>query len=132
MNNVTDFLATTAVILAALVALGGGLALVRGAYSKARVEALREDVDDAEKRLKVCEQKLSASEAREATLEAKVQHVESENELLTALVTQKANVDEVLSLLNDHHEAAMEWMRKLTAAIVDLHDEVQGQKGTTA
>lgn len=123
MNNVSQIFAAIGVILAVLVAVGAGLTLVRGSYNKARIQALREDNEDLRARVGDVEEKLEQSEAREAVLSAKVEHVESENQLLTALVTQKANVDEVLSLLNTHHEAAMQWMAKLTAAIVDLGEQ---------
>lgn len=120
MKNASDLLATMGVMLTVLVAVGGALTLVRGSYSKARIQALREDVGDFTVRLKACEEQLVASQAKEVSLKQQVDHLASENGLLTALVTQRGDVAKVLELLSAHHEAAMAGQRRLTQAIEKL------------
>lgn len=120
MDNVQEILTVVGLVVTTIILVGGALALVRGSYNKARIQALREDNDDLRNRVKDCEDKIVVGEGREAVLEQKVEHLESENGLLTALVTQRANVDEVLQMLSDHHQAAMAGQQALTDAIRDL------------
>lgn len=113
MNGVTSVLLTISAVVGAIVLIGGSLALVRGSYNKARIQALREDNDDLRARQKDTEDRLDAAEAREVTLGLELEHVRSENRMLTTMVTQRADVQTVLSLLNEHHEQAMGVWRKL-------------------
>jgi polyhydroxyalkanoate synthesis regulator protein len=125
MDGIPQFLVAVAAVIGAIVLIGGALALVRGSYNKARIQALREDNEDLRNRVQDCEDKLTAADARETALEMKVQHVESENDLLTQLVTQRADVDKVLKLLDDHHKAAMSGQAKLTKAIEALAEKTE-------
>lgn len=120
MDNLQEFLTLVGLVIGTVILIGGALVLVKGSYSKARIQALREDNEDLRNRVSDCEAKVDASEAREAVLEQKVEHLESENGLLTALVTQRANVDEVLTMLSEHHTAAMAGQQALTDAINTL------------
>jgi predicted nuclease with TOPRIM domain len=107
------------VVLGVLALLGGSLALVRGSYTKARIQGLREDNEDLRSRLDDCDKEETRLKAREEALKAKVASVQSENEALKAMVTQRANVDEVLVRLNAHHEDAMQGQRQLMETQMD-------------
>lgn len=123
MDNLQEILTLVGLVIGTIVLVGGSLVLVRGSYSKARIQALREDNQDLRDRVSDCEAKCDASEAREAVLATEVHHLKSENELLTSLVTQRANVDEVVELLSRHHTAAMAGQQKLTEAINRLTEK---------
>lgn len=118
--SINEVLGAVAAAVGLLILIGGALALVRGSYNKARIQALREDVGDYIRRLDDCEERCSQAEHREEALELKVDHLKSENSLLTQLVTQRADVDKVLTLLSQHHEAAMAGQAALTEAIQSL------------
>lgn len=117
MDSLKEFFGALGIVVGAVVLLGASLGMIRGSYNKARIQALREDNEDLRNRVRDVEDKCTASEAREALLEQKVEHMENENVLLTALVTQRANVDEVLGELRDHHTAAMDKFDELIAAV---------------
>ena len=104
--------------IALLVGLGGALALVRGSYNKARIEALRGDNSDLRERNKDVElenERLKREieterehhKLRIKQLEESNEHLEDEKKILMELVTQRAEVDEVLQTLNNHHDQAM-------------------------
>lgn len=104
--------------IALLVGLGGALALVRGSYNKARIEALRGDNSDLRERNKDVElenERLKREieterehhKLRVKQLEESNEHLEDEKKILMELVTQRAEVDEVLQTLNNHHDQAM-------------------------
>lgn len=120
LGGFSQFLIAVAATVTAVVVIGGALALVRGSYNKARIAALREDVGDFQVRLKSCEEQLDESKAREAALKTKVEYLEQKENLLTALVTQRADVEAVLEKLNEHHEAAMAGQQRLIEAVEAL------------
>lgn len=93
--------------------VGSALALVRGSYNKARMEAIRQDNNDLRSRTDDQDKELARCKAREDVHEAKIVHLQSENTMLTAMITQRANVDiviasqaEVLAELKAHNAAA--------------------------
>jgi outer membrane murein-binding lipoprotein Lpp len=116
MNGFMSVLLTIAAVVGAVVLIGGSLALVRGSYNKARIQALREDNTDLRDRIDDCEDKIEAAAHKEEALEIEVQHLRSENDLLKAMVTQRADVQTVLKKLNEHHEQAMDVWQRLLAA----------------
>lgn len=120
MDNLQEFLTLVGLVIGTIILVGGSLVLVRGSYNKARIQALREDVDDLQNRVLDRDGQLAECRVREDVLEQKVNHLNSENALLKAMVTQRANVDEVLAMLSDHHTAAMNGQAALTAAIKTL------------
>lgn len=80
-----------------LVLLMGAFVYAKGTYSKARIEALREDNADLRDRVNDLEKK-------EVLLTKDVVKLQGENELLKGLVTQRAQVDTLLEALNQYHE----------------------------
>src|SRR5690349_2480241 len=118
-----QFATGLAAIIGLLILIGGAIALVRGSYNKARIQALREDNDDLRARLNDCDKKISEHVAAETLLEQKVDHLTSENVMLTQMVTQRANVDEVITLLNVHHVQSMEYWERMTTAMEGMRDE---------
>lgn len=138
MDSVQNFLAAVGVIIGVLALIGGSLVLVKGSYNKARIVALRDDAQDLRNRLGDCEAKAESQERaitegklREDGLAGEIRGLVRENEHLTALVTQRADVDKVLSLLADHHNAAMTGQQALTATITALI-QVLERKGMTS
>lgn len=113
--NLPEWLGVIGAVLSIALALGAALALVKGSYNKARIAALREDNDDLRARVGDMDNELERRKLREETLNARVDKVDSENQLLRDLVTQRAEVDKVHNAVQEHHEAAL-------AAIEDHHD----------
>lgn len=117
-------------ILSLLVLLGGAWALVRGSFNKARVQELRDDNDDLRKRNSDLEHKIDAHKIKEEAMETKIGHQNTEIELLTQMVTQRADVGDVkvavigvLEDLKEHHEEAKQyWIGINTALTVLLRD----------
>lgn len=113
------FIEVVGAILALLILIGGAFALVRGSFNKARADKLREDLDDADRRLGVTEHDLQLEKGKTATLEAKVEGQEREIAMLREMVTQRAAVEnlgatmsEMLTELRTHHQVALDHWRK--------------------
>jgi hypothetical protein len=107
VNSATQLFGLIGAVISVCLAIGAGIALVRGSYSRARMQALREDNDDLRARMSDCEHV-------NEKLEAEVGHLTSENKLLTALVTQRADVDAVLEELRAHNQQAQEFWTATT------------------
>lgn len=118
--NLPEWLGVLGLIMSVAVAAGAGLALVRGSYTKVRMEALREDNSDLRNRVKDCEDKVSASEAREQLLDQQVKHMQRENDLLKEMVTQRANVEGIGNMLQYHHDQAMSRMDSLGDLMLEI------------
>ena len=122
--SIQDVLTFVGLVITVLGLIGGSFALVKGSYNKARIQALREDNDDLRKRLDDADKDSIRRDAREQTLIARIEHVESENELLKTMVTQRANVDQVLDRLNEHHEQVMIGQTKLAQALMAAQERL--------
>ena len=96
-----------------LVLLGGSYVVLKSSVNKATVSELRGSLEDARKDNAELRLKQDADHA-------KLMHLEDENKLLKALVTQKANVDAVLDLLEEHHRMAMKKQEEIMTAIREL------------
>jgi len=112
--NLPEWLGVIGAFLSVALALGAGLALVKGSYNKARIAALREDNDDLRARVGDMAAELERRKLQEETLSARVSKVDSENQLLRDMVTQRAEVERVNNSLAEHHREAM-------ASISDHH-----------
>jgi chromosome segregation ATPase len=104
-----------------LVLVGGAAALIRASYSKARVDALREDNSDLRARVGDIDMELDRQKTRADMLEQKLTHVKAENDLLKDLVTQRANVEAIADVLDFHHKESMEAWEKICKTIKDNH-----------
>jgi chromosome segregation ATPase len=112
MMGISEAVQVIGAIIGLLIMVGGGLALVRGSYNKARIQALREDNDDLRKRVDDMDREAERERSKVKTLTDKVTHLENENTLLTSLVTQRADVDTVLTELRDlQRKAEAHWAR---------------------
>ena len=107
-----------------IVLIAGALVIARSSFSRAQIEALREDNKDLRDRSDDHQKDI-------AHLESEVTRLSNENELLRGMVTQRAQVEQVLAELNIHHEAAMEvWdrmdhsMSELNSGMVDVAREL--------
>lgn len=105
--NLPEWLGVIGAVLSIALALGAALALVKGSYNKARIAALREDNDDLRARVGDLDSELERQKLRDQTREAKIAKVDSENQLLRDMVTQRAEVDRVNQAVAEHHKKAM-------------------------
>lgn len=115
--DVGQLLAWVGGTISLLLAIGAGLALVKGSYGKARIQALREDNDDFRKRLDDSDKELAKAKAREDALDLRCSALESENKLLKEMVTQRAQVVELTKKLDEHHEQAMDAWHDIATAV---------------
>lgn len=105
MENFGSIVGIIGGVCGILVLLTGALVFAKGSFSKARIEALRDDNEDLRSRV-------SDLEKKEALQHKDIERLQGENELLKEMVTQRAQVDAVVSLLNMHHEQAVDtWIR---------------------
>lgn len=114
MGTVGQAIAIIGGICGIIVFVAGALVIARSSFSKAQIEALREDNTDLRNRVKDLEDK-------ETRNTAEISRLSGENELLKGMVTQRAQVEQVLAELNVHHEAAMEVWDKMEHSLEDLN-----------
>lgn len=112
-----NFFDSASTIVSLILLVGGGFLITHGAYSRARLEALREDNNDLRSRI-------DDLEKREEIQAKDIQRLSSENVLLRNLVTSKAEVDGVLAAVNTHHTYAEAKWRDLLAAINEIKEGV--------
>jgi hypothetical protein len=105
-----------------LTMIGAAWALVRGSYNASKVKELREnnddlraDNDDKDARIADRDALIEAHKLKEHALSVELQGMRNEVDLLTRLVTQRAEVEEVhtvieavLDELKRHHKASLE------------------------
>jgi phage I-like protein len=126
--NVAEWIGIIGGAAGLAVLLGAAYIGFKGSYNKARIEALRGDLADANVRLDAERDSRMKDEGRIDKLESEVRHLSSENELLRDLVTQRADVaaiatalsahhDEALGAIRRHHEASMEHLTSIEEAI---------------
>jgi chromosome segregation ATPase len=117
-----QFIAGASAVIGLLILVGGAIALVRGSYNKARIQALREDNDDLRARLDDCDKKINDHEQRETIMDGKIEHLQSENYILTQMITQRANVAEVVELLQEHHLQTTENWKKILGMLAEMRN----------
>lgn len=115
--EVSDLLSIVATGLGIIVLGVGALLFVNGSYNKARTIALREDNQDLRARVDDQDKVILRHIAKESSYEARLTAVESENQLLRDMVTQRADVQMVLETLNNHHATAMTAWKEIKEAI---------------
>lgn len=106
MDSVAQAMGIVGGLIAILGAITGVLIFVRGSYSKARLQALREDNDDLRKRVDDQDRELEKCRAREDKHDTEIKALKSENALLREMVTSKAEVEQLMKLLTTHHRRA--------------------------
>lgn len=116
-TDLVDVVGIIGAIIAVLVALGGGAALVRGSYNKARIEALRGDNEDLRLRSNDQGREIERLLLQQQSDHQRIEHLENENRMLMDMVTQRAEVAEVAAKLDRHHREVMEKYDDMIAAI---------------
>lgn len=109
-----EILLTLGSIAGIVVLAGSVLIYVKGTYSKSVIEALRADLSEERLDATKLQGKLDAQGAK---LQAEI----TKNEVLTNLVTQKAQVEEVMALLNEHHQESLAAWAAITAELKRMH-----------
>jgi hypothetical protein len=104
-------------IIVMLTAAGVAWALVKGAYTKARMEALRTSLDDTDK-------ELAKEKGRRLLLEARVKHVESENDTLKNLVLQRAEFDLINEAMETHENNAVARAEAMLSTMKEYFDTI--------
>lgn len=112
--NIPQWLAVLATVLGLASILGAVIATFRASYSRARIEALREDNNDLRARVDDLEAKEERAQKREAELASEVKHMKDENNILKEMVLQRveiAGIADVLTLQgeksNQYHDESM-------------------------
>lgn len=98
-------------------AVGAAWIFLKGAYNKQRMEALREDVADLSRRN-------TNLVAENATFKTENTSLKSEVASLESLVTQRAQVDEVLHILNEHHSESVAAWAAIARAVAGGRNDV--------
>lgn len=125
MSNLGDWVGVVGSTFGVIVLLISAFIFVSGSYNKARIQALREDNQDLRDRVNDLDSELERTKAREDKLEAQVQHLVTENQLLADMITQRANVEALSDMLDHHHSEAMKAWDKIAKAIEVLRDQDQ-------
>lgn len=133
----SNALTVIGLFIVTLTAIGAGLALIRGSYSKARIEALRGDNEDLRSKVHDLREEVNDLEHGRETdrlekeaLSERVSHVENENDLLKRLVTQRAEVDLVKTTLEDHHGKAMTGIDEIKELLNEIVSQLEGQQAS--
>jgi hypothetical protein len=100
MDGAAAVVSWAAGILGLLILAGLALALIKGSYNRARIEALRSSLDDTDK-------ELARERGRRERLEDRVLHLEAENETLKALVLQRAEVEQLGTTMAGYYAALL-------------------------
>lgn len=116
-------------VITLLILIGGAWALVRGSFNQARVKELREDNDDLRKRSQDQQLEIDALKLKEAALEHQISQQQNEIELLTSMLTQRAEVSEVLVELQKHHTEAMNYWSGMSVAMTAILNKLEADRG---
>lgn len=125
MSDIPAWLSVLSILVGIAAMLGGVVAVFRASYSRARIEALREDNQDLRHRIEDLERKGDRAEVREDELEAQVNSLSSENELLKELVLQRVEITGLGDLMTMHHKQSLESWEKIVNAISETKREVK-------
>jgi predicted nuclease with TOPRIM domain len=114
MNPYLQTLTVIGAIIAIPAAVGAALALMRGAYYKARLEETDQDNVRVRERLTSCEHS-------EEQLKVKVKGLEDKNVILQEMVTQRADVQH-------HHNLQEERFNEVMEVLGEILREIRGSK----
>ena len=118
--SVVELVTVIGTICGVLVLLGSALVIVRGSYSKARMEALAQDINIYKGREELHEREMADCRERIQLLEVKVEHLSEENQVLRETATQKAAVSALASESAARHNDLMRMFEQLLIAIEKL------------
>ena len=99
--------------LSVVLLLGGAWMLVRGSYNQAKLHAVDEDNDRLRKRNADLEGDLERCRQSDIHKDEQIRGLKQEVTHLTSLVTQRAEVSEVLKRLEEHNENTIQGIEKI-------------------
>lgn len=114
------------VVLTAI--LTAALLYFKGAYSKARIEALEQDVGAYKNRTDRLRQERDEETKRVEKLELQVDHLSKENVMLKDMVTNRVEISAMSSLLNQHHDEAKLWWKNASRILEAIASELGGMR----
>lgn len=110
MGTVSEWIGLIGGIAGIIILLTGAFVFVKGSYSKAKIEALRQDNSDLRDRVNDLEHEVAARRAKEEELEHKLIEATEKIDLLSEMVMQRANVEAIHDIVENHHiEAKTAW-----------------------
>lgn len=101
MSSLTAWIGLISTIVGVATILGAGLVILRGSYTKARLELLRGAVEDYKAEKERLEQEISK-------LEIRISACENENRILKGIVTAKAEISALQDVIMQNHEQLMD------------------------
>jgi hypothetical protein len=133
--NIPQWLAVLATILGVASILGAVIATFRASYSKARIEALREDNNDLRARVVDLEAKEERAAKDKADMMAEMTHMKEKNHILEEMVLQRVEITGIADvlklqgeLLQQHHNQSMDTWDKILHALQPWTDTLQKMK----
>lgn len=124
MIDGSAFLSATVALLAILSALGAGSAFLSVGRQRGRVEGLRGDIEDRDKRIVFLEGEVKRHAARVETLQREV-------DVLSGVVTGEAHLTTLTGMLEHHHKAALGGQEKILGRVEDVIALVGGARKRT-
>lgn len=119
-STIVDLITIAGIVITILLALGAALVIFRGAYAKARIDALVRDVEIYQNRESLHDREMTDCRERITVLETKVGHLTEENAVLVETATQKAEVGRLTTLMREQHEDMMAMFEQMLIAIGKL------------
>ena len=144
-TQVETWLSISGGVLVILAALALIFVYLAGSYNKQRIQALREDVEDAQRREQANDRQIERLEQEAASQLAafqlkvdncneKIVHLTAENEHLRELVLQRVefnalnvSLEEIIELMGKHDKKVEEYWRQILRA---ASPREEGQDGT--
>lgn len=117
--NIRDLVSIAGVIATIAVLAGVSLVFLRSSYSKARLQAMSDDIAAYKNRVDRLMSERDEEVRKREILENRMSAVESENSMLKEMVMQTVNIKHYGELVEIHHAAAEQWWVNLNAK---LHD----------
>lgn len=113
MNALGDWLGIIGGTAGFIVLIASLIVAAKGSYNKARIQGLREDLDDSRNREEDREREVKDLQAKQEVCTAQIEGVMRENEVLKDLVTQRVEITVLRTQLESHHHEAMSAWTKL-------------------
>lgn len=101
------FLGIVATLVGLMVILGAGWVTFKGSFNKATIIGLREDNTDLRNRVTDLELESTRLKTKTEVQEGKIISLQNENTTLKDMITQRAQVDELKTMLAEHHTESL-------------------------
>lgn len=118
-----DLVGVVGGVLSIIMLSGGVVVFFKASYNRARIDALRQDIDDYRNRQEQCDRQHSDDEKRIEKCEDEIKHLTDENHTLRELVLQRVEIHGLGDLLTMHHQEAMVYWKHMTEAMEQLNDQ---------